>query len=707
MRMAWISIASGAILFEVGNLLYLFHDQNLAPMPFPASSDVPYLLSYAMFILGVGQFARRAMGPAHLILRLDALLLGLAVAALAATMWFGNVLTLSGSPLAAATGIAYPISDLMLIVLLISTRVPERYEMRRATGLLVFGFAWFVIGDIVYLNQNSAGAYVAGGLLDGTWVIGIFILGIAACVPERARTAAPADPGQAPKGLALVPIVASTASIVVLADALFARASMTASLLAIGALSVCTVRMALTFHDLRNSTEHFHEARTDELTGLANRRAFMEQVESMFDTAAPNHPVGVLLIDLDGFKDVNDSIGHHAGDMMLQNVGERFRTRVGRRGFLARIGGDEFACAFLIAGMEPLLAIAAELSTALADPIAIDGIAMRVGASIGAAISPNHGSTALELLRSADVAMYEAKRSQFDVVSYNSKYDLHTRDRLELINELREAVDSRRLTLHYQPTFDLHTNAVRGVEALVRWDHPTRGLLYPDSFLPLAERVGLIPQLTRAVLEQAIAEAAHLAAFGHPLQMNVNITRHDLINKSFSDYLDKLLAQYDFPREMLTLEITEQSLSEDPKRAERAIHELRERGIRIALDDFGVGYSSMSQLLGLPIDELKIDKSFILALETDYRAAAIISSTVELARALNLSVVAEGVELAVNLQKVRLLGADIVQGYHISYPLSSTELGTYLNPRVEQDDPSDQCDQRDPTKLDHLHVAPV
>jgi diguanylate cyclase (GGDEF)-like protein len=401
-------------------------------------------------------------------------------------------------------------------------------------------------------------------------------------------------------------------------------------------------------------------------------------VEAKFRSVPLDRHVGVLLIDLDGFKEVNDSLGHHAGDELLRVIAKRFHGQIEDEGSLARVGGDEFACVLAVSSEDDLVEVASELITTLTATVALDGVTVRVGASIGVAISPEHGATHDELLRCADVAMYEAKRTQSSVCRYNAEDDPNSRLRLALIHELRTAIDQRALTLHYQPTLDIRTGEVSGVEALVRWQHPTRGLLYPEQFVPLAERVGLIPQLTRAVLEQAVAEASSLAEAGHHLRMSVNISRYDLVDETLPAYIDQLLAFHGVPHDGMTLEITESCLSDDPARSKRSIEQLRAHGIRISIDDFGVGYSSMSQLLELPIDELKIDKSFVLALESDERAQAIISSAVELARALDLLVVAEGVELPKTLPLLQRLGADVAQGYHISYPLTKQGLQEFL-----------------------------
>jgi EAL domain-containing protein (putative c-di-GMP-specific phosphodiesterase class I) len=261
---------------------------------------------------------------------------------------------------------------------------------------------------------------------------------------------------------------------------------------------------------------------------------------------------------------------------------------------------------------------------------------------------------------------------------YRSESDPNSREQLALLGDLREAIEARSLTLHYQPTLDMRTGEVRGVEALARWQHPVFGMLQPDTFIPMAERAGLMPQLTRAILDQAVTEAVRLDRTGHPLHMSVNISRYDLVDEKLPDYIDSLLKAHGFPAERLTLEITESTLGSDPDRAAQCVSELRSRGIRISIDDFGVGYSSMSQLLGLAIDELKIDKSFIIGLCDDTRAQAIVRSAIELASALDLSLVAEGIEDKAILQSLQVIGADIGQGFFIALPLASDQLDDFL-----------------------------
>ena len=382
-----------------------------------------------------------------------------------------------------------------------------------------------------------------------------------------------------------------------------------------GALARVVAGAVLTLRAVPHAAANYRDARTDSLTGLRNRRGFLERVQSTyFSKPAGGGQVGVLLVDLDGFKEVNDALGHAVGDELLRAVARRLEHQLGHRGVLARLGGDEYAFAGPVGDEDDLMAVGRELAAALSEPCALGGMSVRVGASTGVALSRPDASTAQELLRCADVAMYQAKRAQCGVAAYRADVDPNSADRLALLDDLRGAINDRSLLLFFQPTLDMRTGAVCGVEALVRWPHPTLGLLCPDDFLALAERNGLMPQLTRAVLDLALAQAARLDRAGRRLQMSVNISRYDLVDEDLPGYIDYVLALHQFPPERLTLEITESALGGDPQRAERCVSELRARGVRISVDDFGAGYSSMAQLLGLVIDELKIDKSFVIGL---------------------------------------------------------------------------------------------
>jgi diguanylate cyclase (GGDEF)-like protein len=679
LRWAWLAMAAGVLLYTLANLVYLLHDQNLKPIPSPAPSDAFYLSCNVAFIVGFAILTQSSFGRVHTSVRLDGAIAGLAIAAVAGVVWFEPVLHVSGRPFQAAVDLAYPVCALVLLVLLVAGLAPHRYRPNWTTVLLMTGVASSVVGSVIFLNQSASGTYVAGTLLGETWLLSFFFIGLAASVRDRRRSGGARASVSSPAGIAVVPVVFGAVSLGVLATSIYRHDTPVVLILATAALGLVICRMAITLREVRQSMANYQDARTDSLTGLPNRRAFLEGLESTFSAEqGANEHTGVLLVDLDGFKEVNDALGHTAGDELLCVVAKRFERRLGNRGVLARLGGDEYACACPVTGEDALVAIAHDLAQALSDPCVLDGMSVRVGASIGVALSRPDTRTNGELLRRADVAMYDAKRTQSIVSAYRSEADPNSRERLALIDVLRDAISSRTLILHYQPTLDMHTGTINGVEALVRWPHPSLGLLYPDAFIPLAEQNGMMPQLTRAVLDMAVGQAARLDRVGHQLGMSVNISRYDVVDEDLASYVDGLLALHGFPPERLTLEITESALGGDPERAERCVLQLRARGLRVSIDDFGVGYSSMSQLLELAIDELKIDKSFTLRLTSDPRAQAIVHSTIELARALGLTLVAEGIETEEVLRSLQSLGADIGQGYLIARPLTSEQLDEYL-----------------------------
>jgi diguanylate cyclase (GGDEF)-like protein len=683
LRGAWIAMGAGVALNDIGNLVYMLHDQNIHPIPSPALSDIPYLLSYVGFAIGITLMTQRSFGKRSTSIHLDGAIAGLAVASVAAMLWFDSVMQISGNTLQVIVGMSYPLGDIVLLVLLVAGLPPMRFRPNFSTLTLMVGVAWFLYGDVVYLNQAATNTYVPDTLLDGTWLIGIWFMAIAAWPAEDRRAITRIDEKVAPKGILMIPTLFGLLSLAVLARSLDRHTSHVSALLAIAALLLVIVRMVLTLREVSQGALNFRDARTDELTGLGNRRSFLEDSRMKLASLKGSQKVVVLLIDLNDFKEVNDSLGHPCGDDLLDIIGHRLQNALGHRGLIARIGGDEFATACVVTTIDEAVKIAEEITESLDDSVALDGVIVRVGASIGVAVSPDHGTTNHELLRSADVAMYKAKQSYATVCTYFAGDDPNSRDRLAMTDELRAAIDARQLTLHFQPTHDLYTMKVQGVEALARWRHPTRGLLHPDEFIPLAERVGLILPLTRAVLQQAIAEAGRLDREGHELRMSVNISRFDLIDEHLPTFVDGLLEQYQFPAHRLTLEVTESSVGGNVESAKRCIQRFRSSGIRISIDDFGVGYSSMSQLLELPIDELKVDKSFVLALGSDRRARAIVRSAVELARALNLTLVAEGIETPESLRMLQEIGADIGQGYFIARPLTSAQLDDFLAPSTD------------------------
>jgi diguanylate cyclase (GGDEF)-like protein len=419
------------------------------------------------------------------------------------------------------------------------------------------------------------------------------------------------------------------------------------------------------------------EAHHDPLTGLANRRRLIEELESTV-YGDGNQNCAVLMIDLDRFKEINDSFGHSVGDDLLCLVGPRLQQALAPGDLLARMGGDEFAV--LLPGADAVRAreVAAELGAALRDEFVLDGMPLHVDASIGVALCPDHGRDRSLLLARADTAMYVAKRGRHGFEIWAPDGTPATRDRLQTLEQLRSALDNDELDVHYQPKLDLTSGTVVGVEALVRWNHPDRGLLYPDVFLPLAEQAGLMRRLALWVLERSLRDLQEWRAQGLELSMAVNLSVSNLQDVALPDQVAMLLDSFGVPAGALTLEITEDVLMADAARSQQVMAGLRRLGVRLSIDDYGTGYSSLSYLRALPVDELKLDRSFVSHLTTDERAAAIVRSTLQLSVDLGMSMVVEGVEDAATLASLREWGCDVAQGYHIGRPMPAETFLAWL-----------------------------
>jgi diguanylate cyclase (GGDEF)-like protein len=691
----------GILLFDVADVLRLLSLAGVTPFSTSTTRDAVLVLSYFAVAVAVAVVMQQSFGPRAISVRLDGLIAGLALAALASTYWFRQYIEVSGRPLVSELNIFNPILVIVLLVLLFAGLMPSHFRPNRPTLWLIIGLISIGLGDFVELNQVATISHFVDSLVTLSRPIGMCCLALAAW-PRVDRRGESRERLVSPWGLNLIPVIFGVLSIAILANAVHRTTSRATTFMALGSLVLVIFRMVMTQSEVRQlGRSHFVDARTDHVTGLSNRRDFLEDGESKLASLRPDEQLAIVLVDLDGFKEVNDSLGHAQGDELLKIIGRRFAKKIGNRGPMARIGGDEFACTLMIEAESDPIAIATELAKALADPVAVDGTKVRVSASIGVAVWPQHGTTHVDLLRSADVAMYEAKRSRDAVRVYSDGIDDNTRERLTVINDLRTAIDRRSLILQFQPTRHVLTGSVHGVEALVRWQHPTLGLLQPDDFIPLAERAGLISPLTRAVLDLAIHELARLHRNGHALQMSVNISRWDLIDPQLPDSISRMLEWFRLPADRLVLEVTESSLTQDPALAKRSLERLRSLGIKISIDDFGVGYSSMSQLLELSVDELKIDKSFVLALDTDSRAISLIRSMIEMARALGLTVVAEGIESSRSFDSLSSVGADVIQGNFVAYPLTSAELDVFLLNEVARDtvtiaDPLRSAVERDP-----------
>jgi diguanylate cyclase (GGDEF)-like protein len=430
----------------------------------------------------------------------------------------------------------------------------------------------------------------------------------------------------------------------------------------------------------RRAADKEQAALADALTGLANRTAFQNLVHRALLAARRRDTlVAVMLMDLDRFKEVNDTLGHHNGDLLLQRIASRLEGVLREGETVARLGGDEFAILLPDVPHRGAVAqVAKRFMKVLEEPVAVGGLALQVDASIGIALYPEHGHHVEALTRTADVAMYKAKESRSGFEFYNEEHNRNDAGRLALVGELRRAIDEGELVFYYQPKVDLQSGRIAGVEALARWEHPRRGLLPPDEFVPLAERSSLLRAMTVHLIDTALRQCSVWRAQGIEMNVAVNLSTQNLLDLQLPSDLDRLLSSWRLPPGSLEFEITESTIMGDTRRAMAILTKLSQIGVRLSVDDFGTGYSSLSYLKQLPVSALKIDKSFVMTMNEDDGNAMIVQSTIDLGHNLGLQVVAEGVESEKVYSQLAALGCDYGQGYFLSRPLPPDKMTRWL-----------------------------
>jgi diguanylate cyclase (GGDEF)-like protein len=428
-----------------------------------------------------------------------------------------------------------------------------------------------------------------------------------------------------------------------------------------------------------------HQALHDALTGLPNRELFRDRIDQAIRASRRSGEAAVVMImDLDHFKEINDTLGHHYGDQLLRELGPRLERAVGSDGLVARLGGDEFA---VFPGErtddpEHLHRIALALIDEVQRPFAVEQMTLQIGASLGIARFPQDGADSGALLRGADVAMYAAKEARAGHRLYAAELDRHSRDRLTVLTDLRHALQSDEILIHYQPIVDARTGAVVGAEALARWQHPELGMIPPGSFIPVAEQTGLIGPLTWVVLEGALAQCGAWHRAGHELSIAVNLSVRNLLDQDLPKQIKQRLDRHRLPASALRVEITESMIMSDPDRSLQTVLALSALGVHVSIDDFGTGYSSLSMLKRLPVDELKIDRSFVSPMMHDESDLIIVRSTIHLGHDLGMQVIAEGVEDEGTLELLASMDCDLIQGYHVSRPLPADAFTQWLVDRL-------------------------
>jgi diguanylate cyclase (GGDEF)-like protein len=664
-------IAAGLLAYAVGDILYDSWVSHLDPMPSPALSDLCYLAMYPIAAVGLLAGVRAGNRKVGRGLLLDGLVTFLGAAALIGAVIapvVANTTSGGDSLVHVLVAAAYPVGDATLVAMVIGVLV-LRGGSPGFYGWIGTGLVTFAVADTVYTYRVAIGVYEVGTPLDALWAVGLAIVAFGAWRPQRRSDVRVDRPW-----MLTAPITSVLVAIGVLVYASVRPLPLAVVLVAAATLVAATGRIIDGFLAVADIARVRLEARTDELTGLGNRRLLYETIEAGLPGMRPGEFMYLLLIDLDRFKEVNDSLGHATGDDVLLTVGSRLRTTITAGDVLVRLGGDEFA--LLMPGRDAdfdVLACAGRIAAAICAPISVAGLALQVEPSIGIACAPVDSLDRTDLMRHADVAMYDAKVNHTGHARYDPDRDDNSRERLQLIAELRDVLrhDPDQLVVYYQPKCSLSGRVV-GAEALVRWQHPTRGLIGPDRFVQTAENNSLMPALTGHVLRTALVQVRQWRLSDPLATVSVNLSVTSLLDEGLVDHMTSALTDAGVAADALILEITETMIMIDPERSNRTLHALSALGIKLSIDDYGTGQCSLAYLRDLPVQELKLDRSFVQHIVTKQRDAAIVRSTIELAHSLGLVLVAEGVEDLPSAELLRAMGCDVAQGYYFGRPQPGT-----------------------------------
>ena len=668
-RVPLLTLAATVTVWSLGSMVV-----NAASLEeqqqFPAPGEWLFLSSYlglvGYLLLDVD---RRQARPARR--WLDVAVICGAMSCLASLLLVTPVRLASGAEgLPLLLAVMYPLTDIALVMVVLGQALLQARGDPRKSWMMGAAFVLLACADSGFALQVSTPTYDFGNTNNALWGGAWALLVAAACRPERrVMRAIPKATGTR---LLVSAGLMALAVLTVRPDdtlALYTVPPAVLTLIAAGA------RMVLALRDANHATEAFALSQTDDLTKLPNRRA----VRARLSQSLPSRqPLALMLLDLDGFKEINDALGHHAGDVVLTFVAVRMQEAAGSGVMVARLGGDEFAMLLETVDEIELVETAHRVLAELAEPVVVDDIEISPSGSIGITVVTDTDTDSGEVLRRADVAMYQAKSSRAGAALYDAHLDEFSRSRLELAEDLRKGIADHQIEVWYQPQVDVSTMRIHGLEALVRWRHPTQGLLSPIAFLPAARRVGLMGPLSDTIAWHAIRDLERWLSAGIDLRVAINCAPPELLGQTFLSRLFTSMEERQVPADHLVLEVTEDSFLADPQRARDVLLEVRKHGIQVSIDDYGTGFSSLTYLRDLPVQELKIDRSLVRDVSSDERGREIVASTIQLAHALDMRTVAEGVEDAVDVAELLGMGIDILQGYHIGRPMPSSQVEQWV-----------------------------
>jgi diguanylate cyclase (GGDEF)-like protein len=696
-RLAWSLIALAIVCDVIANVAYGAYDMA-GEQPFPSAADIFFLALYPLMFLGLLALptasSRRDLFAWRVLSNMAVVILGGGMALIHFVL-MPTIGQLDGDPVATIIALAYPAGDLALLaaIAMVSARRPFAADRAALALLVVTVVAWF-FGDIAFAIISADGTYAPGDISDVIWIVGdlAFVMAaqsslVAMSSPDREASGEAITAGRVGPllmlGLGLATLITATVG----AGSEFALLS----ILAVALTAVVVFRQMLDERQRRRTEAALMEeqaraaewasvqARHDPLTGLPNRTWLHERLQAEIAASRlTSRPVTLAFLDLNYFKAINDNLGHAAGDELLEKVARRLEECVREGDTIARLGGDEFAIILPATPARRALSLAARARSELERPFEVAGTEIAIGGAFGLATYPDCGATEVSgLVRRADTAMYRAKRGRLGPTLYEPAFEEHGPGASALA-ELRSAISSDRIGVLYQPIRERSSGRTVAVEAVVRWNHPKRGSLQPQEFLPLAMQTGLIRSLDARVLELACGQARRWHDAGLSVRVSVNISRDSLQEPGFVKVLSKALDRHGLPGRAIELEVTEDGLLESEAQAKEVVESAHEMGVRTALDDFGTGFSSLGRLRDLPVHYLKIDRSFVIGSAIEARNAAFVEAMVSLAHRLGKQVVAEGVEDQATLDYLDELGVDFTQGYLIGEPTSADAITSRL-----------------------------
>lgn len=674
-RIFIVLLGAALLAWSIGDLVLAFESLGGATVSVPSVADCFYLSFFPLMYLAISRRMRDSANRSKLPVVLDGLVAGLGAAAICATFLFSDLtrLTHSGG-LATATNLAYPAGDILLLLMVVGLFAISTRRVRVPLLLLAAGSLVNIVGDTFNLFGNTSMFGVAANAM--AWPISILLFSLYAWKRYDRRLSSERDPSFVLPGLAAV------ASLSILSVGTIKPVNNVAIALAITTLAIAGVRAIISARSLREITRIRHQQSiTDHLTGLGNRRQLFQLLPSFTaedpDALVRDLGLAFLFIDLNGFKSINDSFGHPAGDEVLKQVAQRLETQVRDCDVVTRIGGDEFAVLLMNVDATHAQEVATRISDSFEAPFKLAAVNPRLTVSIGIALAPVGLEDHESLISCADAAMFKAKTNGIPFAMYEQgeHYD-NSAERLHLGVELSNAIEAGQLELYYQPQLDLLTGQVNSVESLLRWNHPDLGMVPPLKFLPIATQIGMMQRLTQWVLDEALEQCAAWRAAGRNIAVAVNIAAESFIEPGFTEFIEEVLERHEVPPNALILELTETSILRNFEETRQVIEKLDSKGIVVSIDDFGAGFTSLAYLNDLSVRELKLDRTFVtghVGGEHPVRSD-LVRSTIALAHSLNLRVVCEGIEERERLEEITRYACDLAQGYLIEKPRPAAEL---------------------------------